>query len=400
MVLMPYAYRSVETEIVDRKIPVFYCLYLLCISGLLGILSTNDIFNLYVFLEISSLATYALIAMGRDRRALTASFSYLILGTIGATFILIAIGLLYIMTGTLNLTDMVDRLPEIYNTPPVIGAFAFLTIGVMLKIALFPLHIWLTNAYAYAPSFVSAFLSATATKVSLYVFLRFILSLFGYEFSFKEIPLSHILMILSVVAIVAGSISAIYNPNVKRLLAFSSVAQVGYITLMISLATKEGFTAAVLHIANHGFAKALLFASAGGLVYLYGKVRLYELYGKLRENKIILAGIVVGGLSIIGVPGTAGFVSKWYMITALLAKESYLLIALVIVSSGLAIIYIWRIVEALYFRKSEAKDTSHEAVLPMGIQASIIILIFANIYFGLFTDATYHGARLAVEAVL
>src|SRR5690606_24702360 len=158
---------------------------------------TGDIFNLYVFLEISALATYTLVSLGSHRRALTAAFQYLIMGTLGATFILIGIGLIYVMTGTLNMQDLAERLPAVQHTRTVHSAFAFLTVGICLKLALFPLHLWLPNAYTYAPSAVSAFIAATATKVAIYVLLRFALTVFGAGFSFGVMPLGESLLVLA-----------------------------------------------------------------------------------------------------------------------------------------------------------------------------------------------------------
>ncbi|HIA74505.1 MAG TPA: monovalent cation/H+ antiporter subunit D family protein, partial [Gemmatimonadetes bacterium] len=175
----PYARMSVEREISEDRIPLFYAAFILCLTGLLGIAVTGDVFNVFVFLEISSLSAYALIALGKDRRALTASFQYLIMGSVGATFIVIGIGLMYVMTGTLNMADLADRLPEVASTRTIPVAFTFLTVGITLKLALFPLHLWLPNAYTYAPSAVTAFLASTATKVAVYLLLRFFFTIFG-----------------------------------------------------------------------------------------------------------------------------------------------------------------------------------------------------------------------------
>jgi multicomponent Na+:H+ antiporter subunit D len=155
-VVLPYSRASIEAEVPPQSHYLFYTMFLLCLAGLLGITITGDAFNVFVFLEISSLSTYVLIALGRDRRALVASYQYLIMGTIGATFIVIGVGLLYLMTGTLNIADMGNRIGAVKGTRPVLAALAFLTVGISLKLALFPLHQWLPNAYAYAPSAVSA----------------------------------------------------------------------------------------------------------------------------------------------------------------------------------------------------------------------------------------------------
>ncbi len=185
--VLPYCRASIEREIPREQHYLFYAMFALCLTGLLGITITGDAFNIFVFLEISSLSTYVLIALGPDRRALVAAYQYLVMGTIGATFIVIGIGLLYLMTGTLNLADMASRLPEVRGSRPVLAALAFLTVGISLKLALFPLHQWLPNAYTYAPSAVAAFLAATATKVSIYVLLRFFYTVFGADASYSTI---------------------------------------------------------------------------------------------------------------------------------------------------------------------------------------------------------------------
>ena len=249
---------SVDREIPRGKQYLFYAMYLLCLTGLLGITATGDVFNLFVFLEISSLSSYALISLGRRRRALTASFQYLLIGTIGATFVLLGIGLLYMMTGTLNMTDLARRLGgtmevhgqvvRVIETRTVAVAFAFLSVGISVKMALFPLHTWLPNAYAYAPSVVTTFLAATATKVSVYILLRFVFTVFGADFSFEKLPLDAGLMSLSLLGIVTASTTAIFQTNIKRLLAYSSVAQVGYMVLGISFASVSGLTGGIVHL--------------------------------------------------------------------------------------------------------------------------------------------------------
>ena len=239
-ITMLAAQKSVEKEIDAGKVSLFYAAFLLCLTGLLGIVATGDAFNIFVFLEISSLSSYVLIALGKNRKALTASYQYLIMGTIGATFILIGVGLLYMLTGTLNIVDLQARIPELLDSRTLHAAFAFFTVGISLKIALLPLHLWLPNAYAYAPSMITVFLSATATKVSLYVLFRFFFSVFSDEITFEQFQLDKILLPLSVLAILIASFVAIFQDNIKKMLAYSSVAQIGYMTLGIGLATKSG----------------------------------------------------------------------------------------------------------------------------------------------------------------
>jgi len=219
---------------------LFYSAALLCLTGLLGVTITGDVFNVFVFLEISSLSSYILIGLGRSRRALMAAFSYLIMGTIGATFLLIGIGLMYQMTGTLNMVDMAERLQDVSHTRTVFVALAFVVVGISIKLAVFPLHQWLPNAYTYAPPLVSAFLASTATKVAYYLLIRFCFGLFGLTLVFEDVGIDVLLLPLSVMAMFVGSIAAIYQTDFKRLLAYSSIAQIGYMTLGFSLATEAG----------------------------------------------------------------------------------------------------------------------------------------------------------------
>jgi formate hydrogenlyase subunit 3/multisubunit Na+/H+ antiporter MnhD subunit len=183
-VVLAYARGSLKAEVPEKNHTLFYALYLLCLTGLLGVVITGDAFNVFVFLEISSLSTYVLIAQGsyRDKRALTASYNYLIMGTIGATFFVIGIGFLYMATGTLNMADLAERISEQRDSRTIRAAFAFIVVGIGLKAAIYPLHLWLPNAYTYAPSPVSAFLAGTATKMAIYVLLRFMFTVFQPEF--------------------------------------------------------------------------------------------------------------------------------------------------------------------------------------------------------------------------
>jgi len=252
-----FARLSVEREIAAPRVRFFYSAWLMCIAGLLGITITGDAFNLYVLLEISSISTYILVALGRPPQALRASFNYLILGTIGATFLLIGIGYLYLATGTLNMADLAGRLAGAGDNRTVRSAFAFIIVGASLKLALFPLHAWLPNAYTHAPSAVTALLAATSTKVGAYILLRFLFTIFGVELSFTALHADVLILVAAGVAVIAGSLVAIRQNNVKRMLAWSSIAQIGYIALGLGLASVTGLTAAILHLFNHAGSHAV-----------------------------------------------------------------------------------------------------------------------------------------------
>jgi multicomponent Na+:H+ antiporter subunit D len=394
-VMLPYAQRSVASEIAEDRQAWFYATYLLALAGLLGITITGDAFNAFVFLEISSLASYAMIAMGRDRRALVASYRYLVLGTIGATFYVIAVALLYLMTGTLNFVDMADRLSDVESVRPVVAALAFLTVGVSLKFALFPLHGWLPDAYTYAPSFATAFLAATATKAAIYLIVRYFYSIYAVGFAFAVEPLAQLLIVFSVLAMFAASIVAVFQHDVKRMLAYSSVAQIGYITLGIGLANQNGLTGGLVHLFNHALMKGALFLAVGAVVYRIGASRFQDFAGLGRSMPFTLAAFVVAGLSLIGVPGTAGFISKWYLALGALDKGWWWLVLLLVASSLISVLYIGRVVEAAYFREPVAGGAKAVLPVPMAMIVPIWLLAAANLYFGI--DTTW-SAEIADRA--
>ncbi len=397
-VVTPYALKSVEREVENDRVSLFYAAWILCMTGLLGITITGDVFNVFVFLEVSSLSAYALIALGQDRRALTASYQYLIMGSVGATFIVIGIGLMYIMTGTLNMVDLSEILPGVMGTRTIPVAFAFLTVGFSLKLALFPLHLWLPNAYTYAPSSVTAFIASTATKVAVYMMLRFYFTVFGAAFAFDVMQVDRILLPLALVAIVSTSLVAIHQVNVKRLLAYSSVAQIGYMILGVSLASVAGLTAGVLHLFNHALMKGALFMAMGCVMYRVGSVRIEAMAGLGKRMPWTMAAFVAGGLSIIGVPLTVGFISKWYLVSAALAEGLWWVAALVMVGSLMAVLYIWKVVEVAYFQPCPHEEDVTEA--PLAMLVPLWILVAANVYFGINAQLTTSVATRAAEILM
>jgi multicomponent Na+:H+ antiporter subunit D len=398
-VMMPYARTSVAAEIPRDRQYLFYAMYCLCLTGLLGIAITGDAFNLFVFLEISSLSSYVLIALGKRRQALAAAFQYLALGTIGATFYVIGVGLLYLMTGTLNLADLAARVAAIGTPRPVLAALAFITVGIGMKLALFPLHQWLPNAYAYAPSMVTAFLAATATKVSVYVLLRFYFAVFGSALVFRTLPLDELLLALSVLAVVAMSLVALFQSDLKRMLAYSSVAQIGYITVGISLANAAGLTGAVAHLFNHGVTKGALFLLAGNISLRCGATTFQSIAGLAQRMPLTSFGFVVGGLSLIGIPATAGFTSKWYLVLGALERGYWWLAALIVASSLIAVAYVWRFVESAYLR-APGPEAPRRGEAPLAMLLPAWLLVAACVYFGLDTSFNVGFAGSAVRVLM
>lgn len=396
LLVLVYAKDSIAKEIDASQHTLFYTAYLLCVAGLSGILSTGDAFNLFVFLEISSLATYTLVSLASDRRCLTAAFRYLVMGTIGATFILIGVGMMYMKTGTLNMLDLATQIAEYDSSRTLKTGLAFILVGVSIKLALFPLHMWLPPAYTHAPSAVSAFLASTATKVAVYVMIRFIFTIYGAEYVFYTMGMDIILLGLAIVAIFKCSFMATVQSNVKTVLAYSSVAQIGYMILGISLVTSAGLMAGLLHIFNHALMKGALFMAVGAVLLRTGSVDIKSFQGLGKQMPLTMAAFTIAGLSIIGVPLTAGFVSKWYLVTAALEQQNWIIAFLVLIGSLLAIVYVGRILEAAYFKKPAESGTEVKEA-PVLMLVPMWILVVANIYFGIDTTLTVGAADAAAQ---
>jgi len=394
------AARGLGNDIARHRLPLFYAAWLLALAGMAGIVVSADAFNIFVFMEISSLATYILVAGGQRREALTATFKYLIMGTLGATFYLIGIGLIYMMTGTLNLADMELRIREVGELRPILVAGGFVTVGLALKAAVFPLHTWLPNAYAEAPHAVTAFIAACSTKVALYVLLRLDFFVFQGNVPGHGAQFTGFILPLAVVAILAASVLAARARELKHLLAYSSIAQVGTILLGASMVSVTGLTASVAHMYNHALAKGALFVAVACLGTLHSQLSVEGLAGAARRMPLTMAGFVVAGLSLIGLPGTAGFVSKWYLVLAAieLGPAGVWLIAPVLAASLIAVIYIWRVVEPAYFGPSDPALPRREAHWSLLLVLWGVALL--NLYFGLRPDFTLTLARQAAEALL
>jgi multicomponent Na+:H+ antiporter subunit D len=362
-----YSKRNIEHEL-PHKIVSFYTVYQLLITGLCGITVTGDIFNMYVFIEIACLSSYTLIA-SRGKIALRASFTYLVLGSIGACFFLLGIGFLYAVTGSLNMKDLSILLPPLYGNRVVLAAFVFFIVGLSIKMALFPLHTWLPDAHAFAPSEISAMLSGIIIEVSTYAFIRVAFSVFTVNF-IKLLPIFEILSWIAAIAIVVGSVLAITQSNLKRMLAYSSVANMGYIMLAVGLSTSathypwSGLTPASMHILNHALMKGCLFLVAGAFIYKANLWEIKEFQGLGRRMPYTCAAFVIAATSMIGVPPSVGFASKLYIILASLEAKQFVFVAILLLSSLLNLIYFWRVIETMYMKVEKGAEHAHTSHVP------------------------------------
>jgi multicomponent Na+:H+ antiporter subunit D len=376
-----YAIKSVEQELAGKTIN-FYTVFLLLTAGLQGLIVTGDLFNIYVFLEISSIAAYALISVGKSRDALMASMNYLIIGTVSASFILLGIGYLYMVTGTLNMADLADRIPLAFDERPkvVLAAFAFFLVGFSIKVGLFPLHTWMPDAYSMAPSAVSAMLASTFTKVAAYVMIRVMFTIFKPDFIIYTVNAHIILAWLAAIAIIAGSVLAIAQTDFKRMLAYSSVSQIGYIILGVALVNQIAMTGGIIHIMNHGIMKAALFMVAGAIIYKSGIRNINDFKGIGKTMPYTSAAFTLVALSMIGVPPTVGFVSKWYLALGAIEAGMWIFVGVIMLSSLLNIVYFWRVFENMYFYRAEGGKVDE---VPFSMLLPILILAVMTFLLGL-----------------
>ncbi len=384
-----YSKESVKKELPGKTIP-FYSIFLLLITGLMGMTITGDIFNFYVFLEISSLTAYALIAMGDRGDGLVASFNYLIMGTVAASFILLGIGYLYAVTGTLNMADMQNILPDIYGSKVVLAALAFFMAGFSIKIGLFPLHAWLPDAYTHAPSTASALIAGLMTKVGVYAMIRFMFSVFTPAFVIDITRMTEILTWAAALAIIMGSVFAIAQSDIKRMLAYSSISQIGYILLGVGLVNVIGMQGGLLHILNHAFMKCALFLVAGAIFYRTGIRNIHQFQGLGKKMPVTTIVFLIAALSMIGVPGTVGFTSKWYLALGSIEAGQWIFVLVILVSSLLNIVYFWRIFDNIWFGNPHEKEHIKRDEAPLTMLVPMVILAFLCIFFGFFAYYPLH----------
>jgi multicomponent Na+:H+ antiporter subunit D len=353
--------------------PVFYTLALLAVTGLLGIIVSGDLFNVFVFLEVASIASYALVASAGGP-ALAAAFRYLLLGTVGASFYLLGVGFLYALTGTLNMADLAARLPATAGSPVFVGGVLFVVTGLAIKMGLFPLHGWLPDAYTHAPAPVAALLAPVATKAAAYAMARVLL----YVLRPADLPIGTLLAWAGSAAILVGGWLALRQTDGRRLLAYSSVSQMGYIALGLGVANASALAGAYLHMLNHAIMKAALFIAVGAAAWRGHGVGVGAIH---RGMPLTAAAVVVAALSTVGVPPVGGFFSKWYLLQGALEARQPLPAASILVGSLLAAVYMYRFTERVWFPGASHPRDGAEA--PPSLLGSLAFLTVAAVAVGL-----------------
>ncbi len=384
-----YSKETVRQEIPDR-IHHYYTLYCLLVSGLLGMVATGDAFNLYVLLEISALSSYALLARGRGL-AYYATFKYIILGTIGACLYLLGVGYLYIKTGTLNMADLFAILSraEMHESATIRIGFILIILGFWIKMGLFPMHGWLPNAYSQASTTTSCLVAPLMTKVSVYVMVRMMFSVFSVDYVFKTIPWHELVVWFASLAIVAGSISALAQRDLKKMLTYIIVAEVGYMVGGAWLANANGLTGTIYHILSDAVMTLCLFMAVGAMIYKTGTSSFAAMEGVFRRMPITSAVFILGAFSIIGIPPTCGFFSKWYLIQGGIEAGQWVYVVALLFSSLINAVIFFRLIEIAYFGTFEAHgdhalpprdEAPATMIVPMVVTAATLVVI------GLYTN--------------
>jgi multicomponent Na+:H+ antiporter subunit D len=330
----------------------FYATYLLLIAGLTGMSVTGDVFNLYVFLEITGLAAYALVASGEGGDAALAALKYLIVGTVGASLFLLGIGYAFVATGTLNMADLSQQLSEVgYTSSLVQAAFGLMVIGLFVKIAVFPLHTWQPTAYADAPDTVSSLISALVSTVAAYALIRIVFSVFGVGFLEANVIARRLLVAAAIVSIVVGSILAVAQEDIKQMLAYSSVSQFGLIVGAVAVTNETALTGAAIHLVGHAIMKGGLFLAAGTVATATGARTIGEFEGLAERLPATSRAFALLAFGMVGVPPAVGFVGKWYIALGAVRAESWPLAVVIFLSTLLTLAYFARLIERMYFRE-------------------------------------------------
>jgi multicomponent Na+:H+ antiporter subunit D len=337
------------------KEPMYYALFLLQIVGLAGITLTGDAFNLYVLIEVAALTGYGLIALGSNRAA-AATFNYVILGTIGASLYLLGVGYLYLKTGTLNMVGIHEAIQanELHSSPAMQVAFILVLLGILIKMAFFPFHAWLPKSYCHAPTTTSCLLAPLVTKVMIYVMIRMVLSVFGVEFSFESTWWGEILPWLVVVAIVCAAVMALAQREIKSMLAYLIVAEVGYMVGGVWIYNYFGLIGSIFHVISDASMTLCLFLGAGIILEKCRTTHFDGLRGLFSKMPLTMIGFFIGGFSIIGLPPTCGFFSKWYLITGGMVSERWEYMVTLMFSTMVMVVLFFRLIERIHLAVDES----------------------------------------------
>ena len=382
--IMIYALKDLEHELKTEMLGWYYSLYALLVGSMAGITLTNDLFNLFVLMEICAISACAIISIKEDRACLEASFKYLILSAMGTGCFLLGVAMIYMVTGHLNYDLVSEALPKAVELYPnnMFAAAALFIVAFGTKSALFPLHVWLPDAHASAPSPSSAMLSGVVIKI--YAFALFIMFYQIFPRTLLDsIPLNEIVLWLASMGIMFGSIFAMVQVDLKKMLAYSSIGQIGYVFLGIGLDDSMAMAGGFYHLLVHAIMKSMLFMAAGVIIYSTGIRQIKQLGGIGQVLPVTMLAFTIGSASMIGLPGTGGLISKWYLALGALDIGRPIFVVIILASSLLNAVYYMPIIVNAFMQQEEFE---HEAKpVPRQMLIPLIVGMAAIIFFGVFS---------------
>ncbi len=369
----------VYPDSVRVKTPLYHTLVLLLVSGLTGIVLSADLFNLFVFLELTSLSSYALVASPGGRATLSA-FRYLILGTIGASLYVLGTGYFYAVTGTLNMADIAERVPALIRSPAFLTGLVLMLAGLGIKAALFPLHGWLPDAYTDAPDAVSPLIAPLVTKAALYAIARIAYWVIGPDVVTTGLPVALFLGWLAALATVVGAFLALSQHNLKRMFAYGGVSHIGLTLMGLTMTNRTGFAGGLFYLVTDAVMQAALFFFAGAVLCGSGVRTLSELPMARRHRPWVHATLIITALSMIGIPPTGGFFGKWYIVLGALETGNYVAVLAIVSATLLTLAYFSRVIEGLFLTSTSEPEASDPGLpwpmhLSMGVLSAMILLL-------------------------
>lgn len=374
-------------DVKRRNLNIFYVMINLLMSSLLALIYTNDLFTAYVFVEINTLSACAIVMAKENGKTISATIRYLIMSLLGSGLFLLSLTLIYDLTGHLLMVNIHESLSVLMESGdyklPITIIIGLMSVGMAMKSALFPFHTWLSHAHGSATTASSAILSGLVLKGYIILLIKIYYRVLGIEIT-SQMKVLNILFVFGLLGMIIGSIDAMSETHIKRMIAFSSVSQMGYIYVGISLGTQAGFLAALFHIIVHAFTKTMLFSAAGGLAAASGhKYHFDQLNGSAHRNPIAGTAFVIGSLSMIGIPFFSGFGAKYYLSMAAMTnpgKMWFVLFALA-ASTVLNAVYYIRAIRTVY---SKDEQPRHEYKPSKSYKIGMGIFIAANAALGLF----------------
>ncbi|MBO5373398.1 MAG: sodium:proton antiporter [Lachnospiraceae bacterium] len=383
--------KKIKMEIDPHKENLYYIMVDLLLSSLLALVYTNDLFTAYVFVEINTIAACGLIMISEHGRTIEAATRYMIMSLLGSGLFLIGICLLYDMTGHLLMSNIHESIQMIVNdgmyTIPLLVTIALIVVGLAIKSALFPFHSWLPDAYGYSTVSSAAMLSSLVSKGYIFLLIKLIYRVIGFD-TFLDSKIINVLYIFGLAGMIMGSVNAIKENDIRRMISFSSVAQIGYIYMGFGLGTTAAMVASVFHILSHAATKSLLFVSAVGLTDVSGgKKRFEELTGAAYRNKIAGVAFTVGALSMVGIPVFSGFVSKLLFAQAAIQSHDKLLPTLIVlaISTVLNAIYFMKTVIRIYTPSHGKYDSVAMKEKPL-YAITLVCFIVLNVVLGMCSE--------------